>query len=481
MYLWVEGVQFGRTIYDTNDIATIRGSSMYLEGLAEALEQPLKPLGASLHDFGASLAVFAFPDAEKPRIDAALQGFCSADPWQHFCLIRGFGATADEARANARLDQLRDWSLPLSGPISAKGPDALDGGLRPATKLDRRPENADRYLSPSVMTRRQNGLTNRPNGFAAPMVPPPSFEDIVDLPKGLQIPEVVRGKLAVVVADGIGMGDLRKKYRDGPKFAEKVQAFRNRLNRAVVDWVQDRDRGQVLIGTRTKDGQDKLFPRLDVLVWGGDDMTFVLPASHLLDFLELLIGEFNRPFDHDVPSLPHRIGCIIANHKVPIRQMRALASNAEWRLKQVQTATGISGQSMFSIDIFESAALPHDSLGPYRTELYGDGQHDPEHAFTGSELADVRAFLNETIGDGSGCLATSKLHDVLRKVWPKALAGSGTVITEALTEHFQARGELKRDGESPSVDWIKGYAAKKTLPIFLAQMAQLLPYSQVRA
>jgi hypothetical protein len=483
VYIWVEGVQFDRTIYDTEDVATIRGSSMYLEGLAEALDKVLAPLGATLTDFGASRAVFRFDDRAKPGLATALAAFCTSDIWQHFCLIHGFGDSDTSARTEASLRQLRGWSIPLSGPISAKGPDALDG-VRPATLEDRRPENKIRFLSPSVMARRKNGLKNRPNSFADPMVPPPTFEDIVTFPKNtLQMPEVVRGKLAVVVADGIGIGDLRKTYPAGPDFAKAIQTFRNRISRAVVDWVQDKDRGKALIGTRTEDGQDKLFPRLDVLVWGGDDMTFVLPASHLLEFLEMLIGEFDQPFANGKSALPHRIGCIIANHKVPIRQMRALASDAEGRLKQVAKAAAadtFKGKSLFSIDIFESAALPYDSLGPYRKKLYqplsGTDNHDPEHAFTGSELAMVRAFLTETIGDGPGCIATSKLHDVLRRAVTNALSGPGEVVSKELYDHFSARGE-----PDPSGGWPQGYVARKTLPVFLAQMAQLHPYSQVRA
>jgi hypothetical protein len=480
VYLWVEGVEFDRTIYDTEDIATIRGSSMYLEGLAGDLDAALKPLGAGLHDFGASRAVFALSDADQPRIAAAVQAFRRSDPWQHFCLIHGFGATVTAARAKARLDQLRDWSLPLSGPVTAKGPDALDG-LRPATELDRRPEDKDRHLSPSVMTRRKNGLKNRPNGFVAPLTPPPSFADIVDLwDTPARMPEVVRGKLAVVVADGIGMSAIRKTYGDGSAFAQAVQDFRNRLTKAIADWVQSPEHRDTLIGHRKKKGEDVSFPRLDVLVWGGDDMTFVLPASHLLPFLALLIGQCNQPFAKDKAPLPHRIGCVIANHKVPIRQMRGMASDAERLLRAAKGLKKTEGQSLFSIDIFESAALPFDSLSSVRSDLYGAGNHALEHAFTGAELASLRQFLTETIGDGTGCLATSKLHDVLQQAWgpnrKKALTQAGPEITQRLTDHFDARDE-----RNPSADWTKGYAAPKLLPVFLAQAAQLLPYAQVRA
>jgi hypothetical protein len=310
----------------------------------------------------------------------------------------------------------------------------------------------------------------RPNLFDETRYEPaPNFEDLVNVPGPM--PAVVKGKLAVIVADGIGIGELSKSYSDSLAFADAIAAFRRRLGASIVRWTEAQ--ADKLIGI----AGGKRFPRVDVLVWGGDDMVFAVPASHAVDFIEFLMEEVARPFDGaSGTALHHRIGCIIANHKVPIRQMRSLAHDAEARLSAVQKARNVTGQSMVSIDVFESAALPHGSLSPHRSALYGPGDHDASLSFTRADFSRFTAFLRETIGDDDRGLAVSQLYRALGAAEERALPSAGEQITAVLKDHF-----LRRGVDFPGEAWVSDYqAGPRTLPLFLAFAAQLQPYAEVR-
>ena len=227
MFVWIEGVNFDATMFDTNDLSTIRGSSMWLEILGREAKEAI---GGDLVDYGASRAVLKVKDKTKAEIETAISAFRASDPWKHFTLIAGIGDSENAARAQARLSYLSDWSIAMPEAGDGAGFDSRDR-TRPTKKTLIGMAVED--IAPSVHARRAKGRKARPNLFAdqAKYDPPQSFDVIAK--GGADLPVVVQNKLAVVVADASGAGKARDKLNDNLLFSIKMDDYRTGLARAI--------------------------------------------------------------------------------------------------------------------------------------------------------------------------------------------------------------------------------------------------------
>ncbi|TQD37503.1 hypothetical protein ACTTAK_06290 [Rhodobacter capsulatus] len=473
MFLYLEGVNLYATIYDTEDLSTIRGGSMALETLAQRAQAAL---GGTLRGQGASTALLEFsgPPPEEDKIRA----FLSATPQCHFTLTWGTGETEAQAIKAARdrqFSQLATVVLPAI--MAGVRPCAIDH-TRPGTISDfDLKEQKERFLCASVADRRKIGRVGRPQLFRKRQPQPPqSFEDIApeDAP-GLK--PNVRGKIAVIVADGMGGGDLAKAYgTDTAGFSTAMAAFRARLAEAIEDWAS----AEGLIYT---DKAGVAHARVDVLMWGGDDMTFVVPASHVLGFLAALQGVLGAPFDKDkgTARFGHRIGCVIAQRKTPIRLLKKLAGSAEAALRDAVTPEmRKAGVSVVSLDVFESAPLPFASILDHRRTVYGQGYRSGADAVLLSHVAKMAAALRELDDEEGAILKMSQIYRLLdvarlsrRDLCSKA---ADEAIAEAMKGHFE-----RVKGTPPDMAaWENGWTgqASRGLALLLAQVAQLQPYAQ---
>lgn len=154
----VEGVNFGATVFDTNDLSTIRGASLALLALPETVSAAL-PSDAMLLYAGASQCAHIVDTALSADALAATvtKALAAADgPLAHLTTvvdvvaIKG-GDEMDalnraEARNHAR--QFRQWTLdPLPFTADAKDVGALEGA-RPGTVSSILPKGKGALLIP---------------------------------------------------------------------------------------------------------------------------------------------------------------------------------------------------------------------------------------------------------------------------------------------------------------------------------------------
>ncbi|MBN9890538.1 hypothetical protein [Salipiger abyssi] len=476
-FLHVEGINFDSCIFDTSDISTIRGGSMLLESLGSELSSRLT---LPLVDAGAGRAVFALPEGGWERIAGELARFLGSDPWRHFSIITGTGETRGAARSSAILSAPSQWSIPPFDAKGATGPDPEDF-KRPATKCETDKDGKKtRLVSASVKERRDVARRKRPVLYPEDggLVPPQSFESIVVTTE--ELPFVVRNKIAVVVVDGMGGGKLRAAYeRAGGVFYTAKTAFYDRLAERIRTWMAAE--GLVLREKGVTAGQ------CDVLLWGGDDMTFFMPARKVMSFVRLFLDYGAGPFDPaGVPKLrfPHRLGVVIAHVRTPFRQMWHMAGQAEHMVKQGMTRADRYGESAVAFALFESDALPHGALSEHWHRIYG-GAHEPEaEVFTRAEFARFVDFCRETRAgeDGSGdALSLSQIYRVLQL---GRLSGAEGSPPRSLTHRDTDRAvrnllasHLERAGRD--VDALNAWgevAERRSLAVLLAQVAQLAPY-----
>ena len=425
VYLRVAAVNFDATVYDSNDLSTIRGGSLVLlrapqrlvEHLRTALnaraEVALVYAGASevvvrLTPLAPPAAAVIPPDlaAAKASARSKKQKKDADDDiraWQKASAAAALQPLAADAEAISRAFlATRQGELPLelfsftvvteiahegrvaplkvleskaaiaqftqaTLPIPSDPPAGLKDSLASVCALNRVLPAVDKtakgWLSASVQARRTIGrqqkqhfyeaeldrlltlaprtadetnalLTDAKNalnqpelGFAA------SFEDIVDdPPQGL--PPNVAGKIAVVHLDGNGFGALRgevhKRGGDAAlgRLSADLELKRGRLLARLLLWMLAAERPTMRIVKETADEPNERL-RFETLLWGGDEMCFVLPAWHGWEFIGEIVDELGawRVVDEPERALTCAVGMVFASAKTPIRDLRRAAAD----------------------------------------------------------------------------------------------------------------------------------------------------------
>lgn len=480
MFVYLEAVNFISSIEDTNDISTIRGGSMLLEELSRDAQARL---GGTPQLTGASKALLRFEGVSKDELTNRTNAFVASEPWRHVSLVFGVAETAEAAHRRAILSAPSVWTWPL--PTSHDGKRADPEDLR-------RPANAEeigkdgktsRAVSAFTKLRRDMARKNRPLLYPLgrdpdDLDPPQSFEDIVSMSDteldGL--PPVTRGKLAIVAVDGIGVGRLAAKYSDTMSFSDAVTAYYDRLAGVLREWAWQ----EQLIYEEWRNRRLKVRGKLDVLMWGGDDMTFFMPARKVMSFVDTFMRAVAEPFDQTKGDhgFPHRIGVVTANHKVPFRQLRRIAATAESLVREVDLSDG-SGVCIVPL---ESVAAPSDALTRHWQDLYGPGHRPEQEVFKEAEFRAFKELCNGRISDEDtpGKLSVTQVHRILQL---SRLAGgslvpnqdepddAARVAMETLERHY-----AQRYGEAAPIAELMTGIGRRTLPLLLAQVAQLKPY-----
>lgn len=469
IYIHIEGIFFYENILDTEDISTIRGGSMLLETLGERVETELSQYHVKLVEYGASKAVLECAIDDKDEIETALLEFVKKDPDRHLALAWGTAKLREaeepqdakkRAKARFRKHQYQTATVPWPNTTQDDYFDQLDL-TRPATHKD----DVGRFISARNLTFRNEGRKNRPQFN---LKPPQSFHDILANPPA-SVSDQVKNKLAVVYADGSGLGKIQ---RDNPdQFSQIMDKNRKELAERLEDWL-------VSLGDF---GMNSTRPRFDVLIWGGDDITFVMPAWLLFPFVETF-AEQTRKWTFSGGHVSHRISAVIAHYKTPIRQMRNLVAGGEQLIKDAGLETS---HSMMSVDVFESSPLPFDTLLKYRQHLYGDDYRLGSDVLDAEDLPDFKALVDRKIGDDAseGKISRTQLHRVLEGLRsnhrPICASGSADVALDNIASYFERLTDLT-SGSDALFDknrWREDFTSKpQDLALRLAQVAQLLPY-----
>lgn len=410
--LRVEGVNFANCLFDTNDLSIIRGASLLLDQVAQPVGSALsQTLGAKLAPLwsGGAKAVFAFEADEQTaaKAESAARESLTRDVWRHMTFVLDMVEETDpliaEATAEARnrARQFRQWTVADCAVAGAWRQDALDG-VRPADPASDNPRGP---LAPSSATRIEYGRNMRKDFFSqrsGATVPVDaalvgSFEDLVaDPPGGLSLS--ARGKMAVIHLDGDGFGAAARELKDPARFASEVIGRTDAILDALVKDAMDQE---------LHDGNvSNPVLRLEVLLWGGDDITLVVPAWRALSTLQAFHAAV-AGWQISGESLGFTGAAIIAGHKAPIRRLVQLAQEA------VDVAKTGGARGAFTIDIFESSSPPEDGLAAHRSRAHQSVPIDCL-AFPAHAIADLRQMLARWRQDaGTLYPSRARLNEVL--------------------------------------------------------------------
>lgn len=426
-YLRLEAVNLSNFVSDTQDLSTIRGGGLLLLGAVEGLRIDL-PYVKDFREIstGASVGLYEFEvdEAAAPAGGAAEEIRSHVDNW-----LRGgeglryatvvvdvrpagpsFAEDLQALTACNRWRQMQSPSVVLDGGPS-DGPCPIDK-VRPAVRQTR-VHDQDLKVSASVFDRREHGRQMKreiyqevvapPGGARARGVPTQFVRDLEELAadpgKGN-----LHGKMAVIHLDGNGFGRIKEGAGDNrevwEQFDRKVKEYRRQLLDSLLGLMKDDP------DWKTSEGRY----RVETLLWGGDEIIWVVPAWKGWETLRLFYRE-SDPWEFKGKPLRHAGGIIFCHHRAPIHRLTKLAGELS------DQAKGGDGRAhnRFAYEVLESFDHVGSDFEAYRRShcvqpLTPGAPPDPRQLILDS--ADM-SFLKEQAASLSEKLPRRKLHEVV--------------------------------------------------------------------
>ena len=467
---------FDNTILDTNDLSTIRGSSLIVlrfpDRIVQRLHQERPELRASAIASGASELLFRFAplpgatEVVEEFLRSMLRGGPGPEgwPWTLFTYVWALETPADRtdgdfakrlhqliARCNARQYQEPTITLPpfhsdvqrlgRGGKTDAASVVCALDGVRPST-----PDLRQRAkpVSGSVRWRRGFGVKakrlfyeeelkglapSRELAFAH------DFSDLAPTPderKMHDIPDSLIGKMALIYLDGNGFGRQREeegKTAAGLRaFSENVKARRRDLLNAVLTFMDDLP-GMIHPGN----DQTPRCLRFETLLWGGDEVMWALPAWRAWAVMEAVQAHLNDRSRWG--DLTHAAGLLIAPYKAPIKDLTALVKDLGNTAKGGHQGRRMNGVQIGIVSGFDMPGVSVDALRRPLFDPDGMGGNIPHGAFQcdGALWSGFQDAM-KAIKDTKGGLPRSALYRVYHEALAKGLFAVGR--TEDARRHL---------------------------------------------
>ncbi len=409
--LRIEGVNFEDTLLDTNDISVIRGASMAIEGAgARCAEALIAQFGKRvIWDYSAGeQSLFSFSaELEADDVLRCALAALSEPPWCHlnFTVATAQAATVEKAtliaEARARTQQFQTWSVKDITTPNAKMSDALDQ-TRPAAQVD--PRGIKGQLSEATFSRLEYGRNKRRTFYDDVLGPEVlkgygvcnSFEEMVAT-QSEAIPLSARSKIAVIHLDGDRFSNHRAST-SAPEMSASLKQMQAKVLSRLL--------GDALAVETEEFGTEAPRLRFETLLWGGDDITIIVPAWRAF---MTLIGFYDEIRNTTISGVPvtFSAACIIANYKSPIRRLVGLADRA----CSLNKASGVGGGVSF--DIFESIEVPEvATFATQRLDRFGVHLRPQDVLFPSDQLAQLQSDISSKNGQTSLRMSRTQLHQI---------------------------------------------------------------------
>lgn len=340
-----DGVNFDTNIGDTKQLSVQRGGSLLLRKAALDIQSAISSLKAISQ--GGSVGLFEFEansqeDAEKTR-DDVVHHLREDKHYGWFTFVVDFTAINDNDFSKAHetviaLNRFRQYSQPtLALPEVNQDPDiepcAWDN-LRPAAGHDQLDAvsrfSKIRYeFGRSQKKRFVNNQTRVDDEQQNPGLAGLNFDYTNDLHEiadaassGIKAGNL-QGKIAVIYFDGNGFGKVNKgkTASDYTRFDCTILNKRRQWLRSLLEEYGDDPNFVAQVG---KGESMRKVVRLELLLWGGDEIMVVVPAWCGMEVLQHFY-RFHENWEYDDTLLTHAAGLVFCNARTPIAQIKQLA------------------------------------------------------------------------------------------------------------------------------------------------------------
>jgi hypothetical protein len=349
--LRLKGVNMGSFIFDTRDLSTIRGGSLLLLDMARNKAQEfLQAAGATCIEtirLGASIALFAFHPGEgrtAEEVRKAIEEKLEVDDQlKHATFVvdvEPLSEDSDFREAVERILARNHWRQYQASTVSLPEPPdhptdpvtCTVDGLRPAWS-NRAGRNGK--VSEGTWQRRDFGKDRKQqfyfdqSGLSKEELPCEFANEFEEIAK--PIPGAPLGnKMAVFYADGNKFSSvLRELCTDQAKQTAWDEYIRGKRQHWLKAFLQEQLAGQENDGWLYRENGKTRY-RFETLLWGGDEVMFVMPAwmgwrfaGHFFKAAEQwnLKGELTR----GDRWLTHTAALVFCHHHSPIHRIKRLA------------------------------------------------------------------------------------------------------------------------------------------------------------
>ena len=299
-----------------------------------------------------------------------------------------------------------------------------------------------------------------------------SMEDIVAGPRPDGMPRSLGNKVALFFADGNRLGAHVNQCADLAainRFSENLVALQKKLLEDIIAYFVTGAEGEASAAFRSGKGY-----RLETLLFGGDELIFVVPSWLALDFARFF---FDRVADWTSEAGPITFSgaMVICNHKTPIRQAKVVAEEMTARMKMMQPDGGgrrLDTRNLFQIEVFESLSLPETDFDTYRERLFlneagaqDDGARNALEGHLTIAGSDIDALFS-SIAKLKQSLPRSQLYKLLQAGAASGAAASRKGADQAVQAMFDTWLSRAGDGsglEHGSYEILKNLTASRSL------------------
>lgn len=353
-YLHVEAVNLSNFVYDTHDVSTIRGGSYLLLTLLQEIPERFPQLITVTNAASQGLFTFDGTESSASNLQRAVLQYLHDGAGGHATFLAavcddipddqgGFPLVLQRLQAQIRRQQWRMPTIAVPESIPTADECYIDG-WRPASTDPSHRQVADDLataFSKSTYFRRSQGRALRRTGrvFRDSGVDIGSLAFTDDLTQlsgspGEGVPGLLGGKMAVIHVDGNAFGKNRGRLclNEGTRteFDDYIQVdLRGGFLEKLLNYARntpsflttDKATGQTLI-------------RLEILLWGGDEMTLIVPAWQAWQTLWLYYDHTTQAEGFQGEALTHRGAVVFCHHDSPILMIRDLLESLLDRAKK---------------------------------------------------------------------------------------------------------------------------------------------------
>lgn len=386
-YLRVEAVNLANFVYDTTDLSTVRGGGLLLLKAIDDIKTEFSKK-AEFSEFeaistGASSGLFSFKSDKKSAQlqEKVLSFLCEHEKFKHATFVVDvLPVSKDFNKDRKKLLALNRWQQMQSPTVVFPSSNDEQKFDRPICSIDQiRPVakkgSEDEMISESVYQRREYGRQQKKYFYK-------QQTGLKDLPRFVnKLDELaddkkrgnLHNKMAVIYLDGNSFGKIEDdicQYADGKDalqlFDEQIKEYRrdflsNLLKETIgkLEWTYKHDEPK---------------HRLEILLWGGDEILLVVPAwlgwwtlSYFFQKSKDWEFEDTNPKVKKPYPLTHAAGLVFCHYKAPIHEITKLAKELG------ELAKGKSREANYvAYQILESFNDVGENLESFRNKLCGE-------------------------------------------------------------------------------------------------------------
>lgn len=370
---------------DTRNINVIRGSSLSLRTAIKLLCKKfpdLKPIST-----GASVGLFSFEKVDNDsasELKESIEKWLQAEKWytwlSNFTFVldiqkeeRGFQKDKEAVIALNRFRQMQQLSVAMPKKSQVSTICALDN-LRPANEIGTVKGKKEK-ISFSIQQRLKHGRNQKRRFYREEtQIPISGFVGNIEelgkfskeelrllKEKNKQHLKQLNNKIAVLYFDGNGFSGIQK---------EKCETVENQREFDKTVQQQRRDFLADLL-TKIENNEDfktaKGEVRIETLLWGGDEMTFVVPAWKGLEVLNFFYQQ-SHDWQFSGAKLTHAGGIVFCQANSPIQRIEKLARDLADGVKDTDEGRKCN---FFDFMVLESIDFPTESLALTRERQFG--------------------------------------------------------------------------------------------------------------